>query len=72
MTSCRLKPSSISNSLPMVGNAGVTIVDENGEMNVKRETRIVVIHFCLLLQFRGLEGSFGPSQVTCDIQSVVV
>lgn len=58
-----MNPSGMLNSLPITGNAGVTIVEEKGDMKVKSDTSIVVIHFRLLLQFRGLLGSFGPSQV---------
>jgi hypothetical protein len=63
MTSWRMNPSGISKSSPISGNAGVTIVDEKGEMNVKSDTSIVATHLRLLLQLSGLRGSFGPSQV---------
>lgn len=58
-----MKPSGMRNSSPMTGNAGVTIVEEKGDMKVKSDTSIVVSHFLLLDQFNGLLGSFGPSQV---------
>jgi hypothetical protein len=64
MTSCRMKPGGILNSSPMTGSAGVIIVDEKGEMNAKSDTSIVTTYLRLLLQFRGLSGSFGPSHVT--------
>ncbi len=41
------------------------MVEEKGEMNVKRETRIVATHFRCHDQFMGLSGSFGPSQDIC-------
>lgn len=56
----------------MAGKAGVTIVEEKGEMKVKRETRMVVVHFWRLDQFRGLEGSEGLSQVTWGVELVCV
>jgi hypothetical protein len=64
MTSWRIKPAGMLNSSPITVSTGVTIVEENGDIKVKSDTRIVVIHFCLLLQFSGLLGSLGPSQVT--------
>ena len=63
MTSWRIKPSGISKSSPMSGKTGVTIVDENGDMNVNSDTSMVATHLRLLFQLRGLLGSFGPSQV---------
>jgi hypothetical protein len=48
----------------MSSRAGVTMVDEKGEIKVKQETRIVAVHFRLADQFRGFSTSYGPSQVT--------
>src|SRR6266516_1658800 len=45
-------------------NAGATIEEETGVMNVNDDTTIVAAHFRLGLQFRGLAVSLGPSQVT--------
>lgn len=66
MTSWRMKPSAILKSFAMAGSAGVTIVDENGEMKVKSDTRIVTVHLRFCDQFRGFLGSSGPSQVICS------
>lgn len=60
------------NSLEIDDNAGATIVDDTGEINVKDETRTVETHFRWRLQLRGLAGSFGPDQVTLTMSSVVV
>jgi hypothetical protein len=64
MTSCCIKPSGISKSLDILGRAGVTIVDEKGEMKVNSETKMVATHFRFHDQLRGLSGSSGPSHVT--------
>lgn len=48
------------NSAPIFPSAGVTMVEENGEMNVKQETKIVATHFLCRAQFRGCSGSSGP------------
>ena len=37
---------------------------ETGDMKVKRETVMVASHFFFRVQFFGLSGSPGPSQVT--------
>ena len=55
---------SMLNSLAMVDNAGATIDDETGDMKVKDETTSVANHFRFVVQFFGLAGSSGPSQVT--------
>lgn len=58
------KSDEILNSFARSGKAGASMVEETGEMNVKQETRIVESHFLRLVQLCGLEGSWGPSQVT--------
>lgn len=63
MTRARANSPSIPNSAPMSSSTGVTIVDENGEMNVKHDTRSVAVHFRCCDQFSGFDGSVGPSQV---------
>ena len=40
------------------------MVDEKGEMKVNRETKMVVTHLRFHVQFKGLSGSWGLSQVT--------
>jgi hypothetical protein len=59
-----MKPSGMSKSSAMAGSAGVTIVEENGDMKVNNDTRIVAVHFRVCDQFRGFRGSYGPSHVT--------
>lgn len=44
--------------------AGATMEDEMGEMDIKTEFKMVIPQRFVLLQFLGLAGSFGPSQVT--------
>ena len=48
----------------MVPNAGATMEEDTGEMNVNEETVKVAAHFRPLVQFFGFAGSSGPSQVT--------
>jgi len=50
----------------MAVNAGATIDDETGEMNVKEDTTIVAAHLFLRVQFFGFSGSSGPFHVTCQ------
>lgn len=54
----------IPNSVAIVDNAGETIVDETGEINVKDDTSKVATHFFERLQLSGFAGSSGPFQVT--------
>jgi hypothetical protein len=54
----------MSNSSAITGSAGVTIVDEKGEMKVNIETSIVTTHLRLFDQLSGFRGSCGPSHVT--------
>src|SRR4051812_40302389 len=48
----------------MTPNAGATMEEETGDMNVKDETTNVAAHFRFMLQFFGFRGSCGPSHVT--------
>src|SRR5699024_7447617 len=64
MTSACMKPGATPRSRPMSSSAGATIVDEKGEMKVKQDTRIVVVHFFCQVQFMGFAGSAGPSHDT--------
>lgn len=54
----------ICNAPPITLNAGATIEVEIGEMKVYAETTMVTVHLRRYVQFLGLAGSSGPSQVT--------
>lgn len=69
MTSAWLKPGPIPSSEPIWPSAGVTMVDEKGEMKVKHETRIVAVHFLAHGQLNGFSGSSGPSQEMVSVDA---
>jgi hypothetical protein len=52
------------NSLEMRPNAGATIDDEKGEMNMKIETKIVVPQRLPVDHSKGFSGSEGSVHVT--------
>jgi hypothetical protein len=61
----------MSKSARITPNAGATIEDDTGDTNMNRETSTVVHQRFVLLQFFGLSGSLGPSQVTCSDMSAL-
>lgn len=50
--------------MAIVDNAGETMVEETGEINVKDDTNKVATHFLERVQLSGFAGSSGPFQVT--------
>src|SRR5450432_3171982 len=54
----------ILKSSEIASKAGATMEEETGDMNMKRETRIVIPQRLLVVQSIGFSGSFGLLHVT--------
>lgn len=52
------------NSDAIAGNAGATIVEDNGLINTNELMANIAFHFLIEVQFFGFSGSPSPSQVT--------
>jgi len=59
-------------SLDIVVNAGATIEEETGEMNVNNDTVTTIAHFFFMVQFLGFLESSGPSHVTCSAVNIPI